>query len=75
MVKRNKPAKPVIISPLAKEDIKNILLWLSENWSQEIIDEFLQKLEIFYHIISINPRLFGYYNKQKNISQICTYQT
>ena len=52
MVKRNKP-KPVIISPLAKEDIANILFWLSENWNHEIIDEFLQKLEIFYHIIQL----------------------
>ena len=66
MAKRNKP-KPVTISPQAKEDIKNILSYLSQNWNQKIVDEFLQKLEVFYFIISINPRIFGYYNKRRNI--------
>ena len=67
MAKRNDLPKPIIISPLAKEDIKNILLWLSENWPQNTTDEFLQKLEMFNSIISIRPQVFGYYNKQKNI--------
>lgn len=66
MAKRSKP-KPVIISPQAKEDINNILYYLSQNWNQKVVDEFLQKLKVFYYIISINPRLFGYYNKRKNI--------
>ena len=66
MAKRNKQ-KPVIISPQAKEDIKNILSYLSQNWNQKVVDEFLQKLEVFYYIISLNPRIFGYYNKRRNI--------
>ncbi len=66
MAVRNKP-KVVIISPQAKEDIVNILSYLSLNWNQEVVDEFLQKLETFYFIVSVNPRLFGYFNKQKNI--------
>jgi plasmid stabilization system protein ParE len=66
MAVRNKP-KIVIISPQAREDIINILSYLSLNWNQEVIDEFLQKLETFYFIVSVNPRLFGYFNKQKNI--------
>ncbi|MDQ6756649.1 MAG: type II toxin-antitoxin system RelE/ParE family toxin [Bacteroidota bacterium] len=66
MAKKSKP-KPVIISPQAKEDINNIIYYLSENWNQKIVGEFLQKLQAFYYIISINPRLFGYYNKRKNI--------
>ena len=63
---RNK-TKPVVISPQAKEDIQNILLYLKEHWTQKSIEEFLQKLEIFYSVISLNPRLFGYYNKRENI--------
>jgi len=47
MAKRNKP-KPVIISPQAKEDITNILSHLSTNWNQKVVDEFLQKLHVFY---------------------------
>jgi plasmid stabilization system protein ParE len=66
MAKRNKP-KPVIVSPQAKEDIKNILSYLSQNWNQKVVAEFLQKLEVFYYIISISPRVFGYYNKRRNI--------
>ena len=66
MAVRHEP-KMVIISPQAREDIINILSYLSLNWNQEVIDEFLQKLETFYFIVSVNPRLFGYFNKQKNI--------
>ena len=66
MAKRNK-LKPVIISPQAKEDIKKILSYLSQNWNQKVVDEFLQKLQVFYYIISINPRIFGFYNKRRNI--------
>lgn len=64
---RSRKPKPVVISPLAKEDIEAILSYLSENWNQKIVDEFLQKLQAFYFIISNNPTLFGYYNKNKNI--------
>lgn len=63
----NNQPKTIIISPQAKEDLNNILLYLSQNWNQKVVDDFLQKLEIFYYLVSINPRLFGYFNKQKNI--------
>jgi plasmid stabilization system protein ParE len=59
--------KPVVISPQAKQDTESILKYLEDNWYQKIIDDFLQKLEIFYAIVSINPRLFGYYSKSRNI--------
>ena len=67
MAAGNKRPKKVIISPQAKEDINNILFYLSQNWNQKSIDNFLKKLEIFYYLISINPRLFGYFNKKQNI--------
>ncbi len=66
MAKRTKQ-KPVIISPQAKDDISHILSYLSKNWNQKVVDEFLQKLHAFYYIISINPKVFGYYNKSRNI--------
>lgn len=59
--------KPVIISPQAKQDILFILDYLKENWYQKVIDDFLLKLELFYTIVSINPHVFGYYKKSKNI--------
>ena len=67
MAIRNKQPKQVIVSPQAKDDINNILLYLSLNWNQKIVDKFLEKLKTFYFIISINPRTFGYYDKRKNI--------
>ena len=66
MAKRNEP-KLVVVSPQAKLDIAQILFYLKENWSQKIVDDFLQKLQIFYHIISINPTIFGYYSRSRNI--------
>lgn len=57
----------VNISPQAKEDILNIIVYLKKNWGQNVVDEFLQKLTTFYYIILINPRLFGYYNKRLKI--------
>ena len=57
MAKRNKRPKPVIISPQAKVDINNILYYLSQNWTQKVVDEFLKKLEAFYFVISFNPPL------------------
>ena len=59
--------KTIIISPQAKEDILSILEYLKTNWNQTIVDDFLNKLDAFYLIVSIHPRLFGYYNKRKNI--------
>ena len=63
----NKTSKTVIISPQAQEDIENILIYLQENWPQQVVDEFLNKLKIFFSIVSINPKVFGYYSKNKNI--------
>ena len=66
MGQRSSP-KPVIISPQAQKDIINILSYLQEHWNQKVIDTFLAKLEAFYQIVSLNPRLFRYYNKRRNI--------
>jgi plasmid stabilization system protein ParE len=67
MAVRNKQAKAIIISSLAKADIIEILNYLSQTWGEKVADEFLEKLNTFYFLVSINPRLFGFYNKQKNI--------
>lgn len=66
MGQKSKP-KSVVISPQAQKDIINILNYLQENWNQKVIDVFLGKLEAFYTIVSINPRMFRYYDKRINI--------
>ncbi len=55
------------ISPHAKEDILNIIIHLKGNWGPKVVEEFLQKLVVFYRLILINPKLFGYYNKRQKI--------
>ena len=67
MQERNNERRKIVISPEAKEDIENILSFLNKNWGNLIVQEFLQKLNTFYYIVSVNPRLFGFYNKSKNI--------
>jgi len=64
---RSNDRRKIVISPEAKEDIENILSFLNKNWGNLIVQEFLQKLNTFYYIVSVNPRLFGFYNKSKNI--------
>ena len=65
MQERNNERRKIVISPEAKEDIENILSYLNKNWGNSIVQEFLQKLNTFYYIVSVNPRLFGFYNKSK----------
>ena len=67
MAKSNKQQITVTISPQAKEDILKILDYLKQEWGQKVVNEFLQKLDVFYQIILINPRLFSFHNKRKNI--------
>jgi plasmid stabilization system protein ParE len=59
--------KAVIISPQAQDDILNLIEYLDQNWNKKVVDDFLKSLESFYLIVSIHPKLFGYYNKRKNI--------
>lgn len=62
----NKP-KQVLVSPQAKQDIEGVLEYLKDHWHQPVIDDFLEKLDTFYIIVSRNPHEFGYYSKSRNI--------
>lgn len=59
--------KKINVSTQAKQDIDTILHYLRESWNQKIIDDFLAKLEMFYAVVSNNPRIFGLYSKKWNI--------
>ena len=59
--------KRIKVSPQAKQDIDTILHYLRENWNQKIIDDFLSRLDMFYTVVSTNPRIFSLYNKKWNI--------
>lgn len=67
MARHIKKPKPVVISPQAKGDLLDIFFYLNTAWSQKAIDRFIRKLENFYFLISLQPRLFSFYNNRKNI--------
>ena len=64
---RNNNRRKIVISSQAKEDIENNISYLSENWDHKVVKQFLQKLDTFYFIVSVNPKLFSLHNKSKNI--------
>ena len=62
---RSNDRRKIVISPEAKEDIENILSYLNKNWGNLIVQEFLQKLNTFYYIVSVNPRLLDFITSRK----------
>lgn len=67
MARQNKKPKPVLISPEARDDIAAVLRYLESPWSEKAVNHFLERLTSFYRLIALQPRLFSYYNKRKNI--------
>ncbi len=54
-------------SDSALEDLKNIIKYLSEEWTQKEIKRFARKLEKRLDLISTNPRLFPQTAKRNDI--------
>ena len=74
MAVRNKHPKTIIISPLAQADIIEILNYLTRTWDEKVAYEFLQKLNTFYYLVSINLRPFWILQQTKEYSKICDQQ-
>lgn len=54
-------------SARALSDLKNIIDYLTENWTQRELQNFAHKLDKRLNIISDNPNLFPRTTKRKNI--------
>ena len=54
-------------SDKALDDLRNIIGYLSENWTQKEIKTFAKKLDKRLQVIAINPRLFPLTKKKKNV--------
>ena len=54
-------------SDRALSDLKNIIDYLTENWTQREIQNFVRKLDKRLHLISINPNLFPPTARRLNI--------
>jgi plasmid stabilization system protein ParE len=63
-------------SDRALEDLRNILDYLTENWTQKEIHNFVRRLDKRLELIAINPRLFPKTTKRKNVRRsVLTKQT
>jgi plasmid stabilization system protein ParE len=47
--------KPVVITPLASQDLENISDWLFSNWHSKVLENFLDLYEAKIVIISNHP--------------------
>ena len=59
--------KQIIWSPSAENDFAEILNYLSINWNNKIVNQFIDKLDDYLDLIEINPKYFPIINKGLNI--------
>jgi len=59
--------KKVIWSPAAEEDLKNILIYLLDKWSQNVAIKFLNKVDTSVLLISEEPKIFPLINKKHRV--------
>jgi plasmid stabilization system protein ParE len=59
--------KEIIWSPLAEEDLENILEYLAENWNQKVIIRFLNKIDLVTNQIAKVPNQYPIINKKLQV--------
>ena len=59
--------KPLIWSPEADNDLENILKYLEQNWSENVITAFLNELFRILDLIAENPQIFMKTSKESEI--------
>jgi plasmid stabilization system protein ParE len=62
-------AKEVIISPLAEINYENILNYLLFKWGIDVTNNFIDRFEQVYHLLSENTEIFPFVNKEKKIKK------
>lgn len=60
-------ANQIVWSPLAENDLLQILDYLQENWNEEVTITFLEIIENLISQIGKNPKQFPLINKGKQI--------
>lgn len=56
-------------SDRALADLQNIVNYLSENWTEREIRNFVRRLDKRLQLISVNPNLFPVTTKRKNVQK------
>jgi len=59
--------KPVIWSPLAENDLSAILYYLQNNWNQQVVIKYIDKIEYLIIQIANHPKQFPLVNKKKRV--------
>jgi plasmid stabilization system protein ParE len=59
----------IIWLPQAENDLGNILDYLQKNWGENIVDEFILKLERILSLVSQKPNMFRRSSKM-NVHQV-----
>ncbi len=59
--------KEIIWSPLAEEDLGNILEYLAENWNQKVIIRFLNKIDLVTDQITKVPNQYPIINRKLQV--------
>ncbi len=59
--------REIIWSPLAEQDLGNILEYLAENWNQKVTTHFLNKIDLATNQIAKIPNQFPIINKKLQV--------
>ncbi len=59
--------REIIWSPLAEEDLGNILEYLAENWNQKVIIRLLNKIDLVTNQIAKVPNQYPTINKKLQV--------
>lgn len=59
--------KEIIWSPLSISDIENTIEYLSDAWNKQVINEFLDEVDLSLKHIALYPRLYPVINKKMKV--------
>jgi len=62
--------KEIIWSPLSVSDIENTIEYLSVTWNEQVINEFLDEVDLSLQHIALYPRLYPVINKKLKVIPI-----
>lgn len=62
-----KGGSKIIWTTKAVNDLENIINYLRKKWTEREVRNFVQRLDKRILIISINPKLFPYSRKKRNL--------
>jgi len=60
-------AKQVILAPIAEQDYENVLDYLFNKFGLTVMSNFIQRMEKVCELISIDPEIYPYLDKVKQI--------